>query len=214
MSTASFSKSAIAVAVLTLAAMGFNSSIRHERASAPQASFPGAGASQEGPRSIAWYESQPNVLRARLDGGRGLMWVMHADGVDLYEARSDKKLRSIALPEWIWTREFHPCLPDIAIVPGGDVLVSSNVLPVIWRIDARTFQVSRHELEVSEHNGREFGFSGLRYLPRIGAYAAVNGIDGSLWRINASLTRAERVSFFAPPGAVCAAGSLSLQANF
>jgi len=210
MSTANLSKSAVAMAVLLLAVAGWNSIGRHARAPQANASAP---ASLEGPKPIAWYEAQPNVLRARLDGGRGRMWVMHADGVDLYDARSDKKLRSIALPEWIWTREFHPCLPDVAIGPGGDVFVTSNVIPSIWRVDATTFRVSRHEIQVSEAKGREFGFSGLRYLPRLGAYAAVNGIDGSLWRIDASLTRAEMVSFVAAPGAVCAAQPLSLQAH-
>jgi hypothetical protein len=213
MSTASIGKSVIAAAALTLAVIGFNSSIRHERANA-QAGLSSADATRDGPRTIAWYEAQPNVLRARLDGGRGRMWVLHADGVDLYVARSDKKLRSIALPEWIWARDFHPCPPAFAIGPGGDVLVSSNVLPVIWRIDARTFQVSRHELEVVEDKGREFGFSGLRYLSRVGAYAAVNGIDGSLWRIDASLTRAELVSLFAPAGQACEAHPVSLHTHF
>ena len=214
MSTASISKSAIGTAVFLFAVAGWVSSIRHERAGAEPASFSSAYASPDGPRSVEWYKAQPNVLRARLDPAHGWIWTLNRDGVEVYDARSDRKLRSISLPDWIWVDEFHPCLPDLAIGPGGQILVSSNVVPVLWRIDTTSFQVSRRELEVSGRNGREFGFSGLRYLPRYGAYAAVNGLDGSLWRIDAALTRAEFASLLAPAESVCEAQPLSLQTHF
>jgi hypothetical protein len=187
MSTASISKSAIAAAIFLLAVAGCDSGVRSERSSTTQASL-------NPPKPLEWYEARPNVLRARLDAARGRIWTLHADGVDLFDATSDARLRSISLPEWIWAGALHSCPPDIAIGPKGDVFVSSNVVPVIWRIDAASLQVSRHELDLNVDSGREVGFSAMSYSPQHGAIFAVNGLDGSLWRIDASLRRGEQTS--------------------
>lgn len=204
MRTASISRSAMTAAVVLLAAAGCDSGVRTLDATRTQAS-----AKRSHDRNLA----QADVLRVKTDEARGRIWVLRADGVDLYDSR-DAKLRSFVLPEWIWTGAFDSCPPDLALGPGGEVIVSSNVVPVLWRIDPVTFQVTRHEPMTEERHGRDVGFSGIKYLPRYGAYSAVNGLDGSLWRIDASLTRARIVSLFAPAGKACEAQSLSLQTLF
>lgn len=181
MSTASISKSAIATALVLLAAAGCDSHDRTESTAAARAAAAGLDA-----------------LHVKIDAARARKWMLHADGVDLYDARSNEKLRSIALPEWIWAGEFHSCPPGLLVGPGGDVFVSSNVIQTIWRIDAASFQVSRHDLELSAGEGREVGFSALSYSPQQGAFFAVNGLDGSLWRIDAALRRGEQVSLTQP----------------
>lgn len=196
MSTASISRSAVATAIILLAVAGCDSSVPSERSSATQAGTHGL-------RPVEWYEARANVLRARLDSERGRIWTLHADGVDLYDARSDQKLRSFALPEWIWAGPFSACPPDLALGGGGEVVVSSNVVPVLWRIDPASFQVSRHELTVVGHPGREVGFSGLLHSPRQGVFLGVNGPDGSMWRIDASLTRAEHIPLSSPMPRAC-----------
>jgi hypothetical protein len=196
MSTANISKSAIAAAISLLVVAGCDSGVRSERSSATQAS-----ANQ--PRPLEWYEARPDTLRARLDAARGRIWALHGEGIDLYDARSDQKLRSIALPEWVWAHAFHSCPPDVAVGPGGEVVVSSNVVPVLWRIDPATFQVSRHELAVVDAKEREIGFSGMTYSTRQGAFLGVNGMDGSLWRIDPALARAQQIPLSAPLPRAC-----------
>src|SRR5262249_34179761 len=103
---------ALAVALLPLALAGCDSSAPAQR--------PGAGEVSLDPRPVDWYLAQPGVLRAKVDEARARVWTLSEEGVDLFDARSDAKLRSISLPEWIWAREFHSCPPDLAIAPGGD----------------------------------------------------------------------------------------------
>lgn len=196
-----FSKSkAIFLALSLVAGGGCDSNIGSHRASEPLARA-------DNPRPVEWYEARPNVLRARLDAARGRIWALHVDGIDVYDAASDAKLRSIALPEWIWASELHSCPPDVAIGPNGDVVVTSNVVPVVWRIDAASFQVSRHDLVADEHKGREVGFSALTYSAQQGAFLAMNGLDGSLWRIDASLRRAQHIPLSVSIPRACSLGA-------
>jgi hypothetical protein len=192
MSTASIGKSAIAATFLLLAIAACDSGIRSEP--------PGAGLS--GPRPLEWYEARPDILRARLDPACGRIWALHAGGVDLYDANSDQKLRSIALPEWTWAEAFHSCAPDVAVGPGGDLVVTSNVVPVLWRINAATFEVSRHDLAVDGRQGREIGFSALTWSRQQGAFLGLHA-DGSFWRIDPLLQRAQQIPLAAPVPKAC-----------
>jgi len=90
MSRGTFSKTAITLGFVALALAGCESGVRNEYPT-PQAGLSGA-------RPLEWYEARAGVLRARLDDSRARIWTLHRDGVDLYDARSDEKLRSIALP--------------------------------------------------------------------------------------------------------------------
>lgn len=194
MSTASTSKAAVATAILLLALAGCDSGVRTQGATPNPAGL-------ESP--LDRYLARAEVLRARGDEARGRIWTLHADGVDVYDARSDQKLRAIALPEWVWAGELHACPPDLVVGPEGEVIVSSNVVPVLWRIDPASFAVSKHELTVLEDKGREVGFSGMTYSARQGALFAVNGLDGSLWRIDLALLRAQTIPLSSPMPRAC-----------
>lgn len=137
--------------------------------------------------------ARPNVFRAKLDAARGVVWTLHVDGVEIHDATSAEEVRSIRLPGWTWASEQYACLPDFTVGPGGDVLVTSNVMPVIWRIDSASFEVTRHDLAVDEHGGKDIGFSALTYSTSQDAFFAVNALDGSLWRIDPRLVRAQVV---------------------
>jgi len=196
MSRKTFSKTAVAFSLLALALAGCDPGVPSGRQTSPQAS---AG----DPRPLEWYEARPGILRATLDPARARIWALHADGVDVYDANSDQKLRSIALPEWTWAGAFQPCAPDVALGPGGDLVVTSNVVPVLWRINAATFQVSRHELAVDGREGREVGFSALTWSRQQGAFLGLHA-DGSLWRIDPQLQRAQQIPLAAPVPKACA----------
>jgi hypothetical protein len=143
------------------------------------------------------YRPQPERARA---------WVLHAAGLFLEEAR--KPRRAVTLPEWHWAGQPFACAPDIAIGPRGEAVVTSNVLPVLWKIDPDTLAVSVHRLELDADNDKDVGFSGLVYSKRNGAYFAVSELQGSLWRIDPLLRRAQKIALSEPVRGAC---SVSMQ---
>jgi hypothetical protein len=133
------------------------------------------------------YRAQPERARA---------WVIDADGLFLEEAR--KPRRAIKLPDWQWAGEPYACAPDIAIGPRGEAIVTSNVLPVLWKIDPETLAVTVHRLELDADTNKDVGFSGLVYSGRDGAYIAVSELHGSMWRIDPLLRRAQKIALSEP----------------
>jgi hypothetical protein len=138
------------------------------------------------------------VLRQQNDAERGRHWVLTAEGVELYELSSGKLLAQIALPDWLWVGEEYACPPDLAIGYRGEVVVSSNVVPTLWRIDPVTLVASRHELAMEDDKGRDIGITGLAFSAQQGAYFAVSATHGALWRIDARLARAQSIPLSAP----------------
>ena len=101
---------------------------------------------------------------------------------------------AVKLPGWHWAHEPYACPPAIAIGPRGEALVTSNVLPVLWKIDPQTLAVTVHSLELDADSDKDVGFSGLVYSARDGAYFAVSELHGSLWRIDPLLRRAQKIA--------------------
>ena len=145
-------------------------------------------------------------LRYRAQSERGRAWVIDAGGLFLEEAR--KPRRAIALPEWQWAAEPYACAPDIAIGPRGEAVVTSNVLPVLWRIDPETLAVSVHRVQLDADADKDVGFSGLVYSERHGAYFAISELQGSMWRIDPLLRRAQKIALSEPVRGAC---SVSMQ---
>lgn len=129
-------------------------------------------------------------------------WVLNVDGVYLQQAR--KARVGVRLPGWQWVHEPYACPPAIAIGPGGEALVTSNVLPVLWKIDPKTLAVTVHHLQLDADSDKDVGFSGLVYSARDGAYFAVSELHGTLWRIDALLRRAQKIALSEPVRGACA----------
>jgi len=140
-------------------------------------------------------------LRYRAQSERGRAWIIDANGLFLEEAR--KPRRAITLPEWQWAAEPYACAPDIAIGPRGEAVVTSNVLPVLWRIDPETLAVSVHRVQLDADTDKDVGFSGLVYSERHGAYFAVSELHGSMWRIDPLLRRAQKIALSEPVRGAC-----------
>ena len=151
-------------------------------------------------------EAAADPLRYRVQPERARTWVIDANGLFLEEAR--KPRRAIALPDWQWAGEPYACAPDIAIGPRGEVVVTSNVLPVLWKIDPDTLAISVHRLELDADTDKDVGFSGLTYSERHGAYLGVSEQHGSLWRIDPLLRRAQKIALSEPARGAC---SVSMQ---
>jgi hypothetical protein len=144
--------------------------------------------------------AEPVRYRAQLERERA--WVIDAKGLFLEEGR--KPRRGISLADWQWAAEPYACAPDIAIGPRGEAVVTSNVQPVLWKIDPETLAVTMHRLQLDADADKDVGFSGLAYSAREGAYFAVSELHGSLWRIDPMLRRAQRIAAAAPVRGACA----------
>jgi hypothetical protein len=138
--------------------------------------------------------AEPLALRQQFDSARNRVWTLTHDGVVARDMASGKTLGEISLPGWIWAGAPYSCSPDLALGPRGEVLITSDVLPVIWRIDPETLAVSRHELVLDADGDKDIGFSALAYSPRHGAFFATSAVYGSLWRIDPLLRRAQKIA--------------------
>ena len=145
-------------------------------------------------------------LRYRAQPERARAWVLDAQGLFLEQA--GKPRRAIRLADWTWAGEPYACAPDIAIGPRGEIVVTSNVVPVLWKIDPDTLAVSVHRLQLDADADKDVGFSGLAYSERDGAYFAVSELHGSLWRIDPLLRRAQKIALSEPVRGAC---SVSMQ---
>jgi hypothetical protein len=131
--------------------------------------------------------------RHRLDAARERMWVLDRDGVFLFDLRKTTKV-AVALPDWLRVGDEHGCLADLALGPKGEVVITSNIVPTLWRIDADSLAVSVHRPALDADTDRDLGFSGLVYSEQHRAFFAASYHHGSLWRIDAGLARAQKVA--------------------
>jgi hypothetical protein len=139
--------------------------------------------------------------RYQVDAERNRVWLLTRDGVLLYDAAAGRF--APGLPDWQWLDAPYGCLPDLALGPGGEAVVTSNVLPTLWRVDPETLAVTVHPLSLDADADKDVGFSALVYSPEQGAYFAVSGLQGSLWRIDPRLGTARKIPLSAPVPAAC-----------
>jgi len=131
--------------------------------------------------------------RSLVDGGRGQVWTLTREGLFVSHIASMER-RAITLPDWVVAGEPYGGEPTLALGPGGDVLVTSDIMPFVWRVDPRTRAVSVHRPALNAHQDKDFGFTSIAYSPKDGAYVATSSMPNARWRLDASLTRAELVS--------------------
>lgn len=153
--------------------------------------------------SQVWYRGERPILRSQLDPIRSRIWVLTLDGVALYEASTGEPVAQISLPGWLWVDEPYACPPDLALGPVGEAVISSNVVPTLWRIDPVTLAASEHALVLDPDTGKDIGFTGLTYSARQSAFFAVGAFQGSLWRIDPRLHRARSIPLSAPLANAC-----------
>ena len=139
----------------------------------------------------------PVNLRYQTDPARDRVWLLTRDGVALYE--NSKPYRTeVLLPGWHWAGDPYGCLPALAVGPRGEALITSDVLPKLWQVDPESLEVTVRDLALDADQDKDVGFSGLVYLPEQSAFFAVSSVHGSLWRIDAQLTRGQKVQLSEP----------------
>ena len=154
-----------------------------------------------GPRASP-QEGKLQVLRIREDPARNRLWLLNRDAVSLHDSGSGKLLRRVVLPGWTYFGERFGCPPDLALDSAGVVFVTSNVLPVLWRIDPVRFEVTRLDIERDVDQDKDMGFTGLAFAAD-GTVVAANAIHGTLWRIDLRTSSARKVGSYAPVRGVC-----------
>ena len=150
-----------------------------------------------------WVRGEQPVLRYQVDAARSRLWILTLDGVELYDVTTRRKVAQVALPGWLWVREQYNCSPDLAIGPGGEAVVSSNVVPTLWRVDPVTLAASKHEPVLDQDKGKDVGFTGLVYSARLRAFIGVSALHGSMWRIDPSFQRAMNIPLSEPLPKAC-----------
>lgn len=141
---------------------------------------------------VAATADEPEIARVRVDRVRGRTWRLTLEGV-VVQAPGQSKPVTVPLPGWIVVGPSDACAPDLAIGPGGEAVVTSNVTSTLWRVDPDTLAVSVHPLRLDADAGRDIGFTSLRFSRAHGAFFAVSQVHGSAWKIDTSLTRGEQV---------------------
>ena len=149
------------------------------------------------------YWSERPFLRFQVDTARGRIWVLTPAGVALYEVSTGKQVAEVPLPGWLWVGEKYACSPDLAIGPAGEAVISSNVVPTLWRVDPVTLVASKHDLAIENDAGKDIGITALAYSAQHGTYFAASPSQGSLWRIDPLLRRAQSVPLSAPLPKAC-----------
>ena len=134
------------------------------------------------------------VARQQADAARQRAWSLDAEGLSFHDRSAPAKTVQIPLPGWVWVGPPRGCPPNLALGPRGEIVVTSDVLPTLWRVDPVTFEVSVHPLALDADTDKDAGFSGLVYSSRHGAYFAVSHALGSMWRIDPLLKTAHRIS--------------------
>ena len=140
----------------------------------------------------AWCAAVPSIDAAAVeaaDEARGRVYAVAGEGLEVRDARTGARIASLALQDWFVVRPEYACPPAIALGPKGAVVVTSNAMATVWRVDPESLRVTRHRLLRDADLGRDFGFTRLRWSPESQAYVATAD-DGARWEIEASLTRA------------------------
>jgi hypothetical protein len=144
------------------------------------------------------------TLRVAHDVSRNQYWLLQRDGVYLYDATTQALKQRYELPGWLYVRNQYACAPDLAVDGRGAVVISSNVTPVLWRVDPAKAEVTTHEIALDADGDKDVGFSGLVYAAEQGAFFAVSSIQGSLWRIDPQLRRGQKIPLSASLHNTCA----------
>jgi hypothetical protein len=138
----------------------------------------------------------------RADTARGRLWVLDATGLALHDSINGRLLRRVELPGLFIAGSDNLCPPDLMVDAAGAVLVSSDVLPVIWRIDPQGLEVRRIELALDADDTKDVGFTGLS-LASDGIVIAAGATFPSLWRIDLERAAASKVASYPPSATAC-----------
>jgi hypothetical protein len=155
--------------------------------------------------------TQAIQLRHRVDPARNRVWSLTPQGLFLHETAAGAKV-AVNLPAWQWAGEPYGCVPDLALGPKGEAVVTSDVMPTLWRIDPESLAISVHSPQLDADVDQDVGFSAIAYSSAQSAWFAVSS-QGSLWRIDPLFRRAEKLALRDPLPKACGLAGSSRSAS-
>lgn len=160
------------------------------------------GPTQSDRHAAVTPEMNRATIGSQVDAARGRIWWLTSAGLSLHD-RARREPVTLRLPGWHWAGAPYGCQPGLALGPKGEVIVTSDVLPKLWRVDPATLAVTVHSPALDDRADRDVGFSALSYSARHGAYFAVGSSPGSLWRIDPYLSRVQETPLAASGMQLC-----------
>jgi hypothetical protein len=147
-------------------------------------------------------EGRPEIefQLVRIDAERNRRWVLELDALTVYDNLNGRRLRRIILPDWVVAGPRDGCPPGLVVEGPGSVLISSNVMPVLWRVGSERFELTRIEVELDSDTDKDVGFSNLS-LASDGTLLASGSTVSAQWRIDLARARATKLAPQAPAGA-------------
>lgn len=142
----------------------------------------------------------PLLEIVRTDAARNRLWVLDQEALTVYDALNGRRLRRVILPDWVLAGPRDGCPPSLALDASGAAFVSSNVVPVLWRVDPQRFRLTRITLELDADADKDVGFTSLSFS-QDGALIAAGATFASAWRIDVGAGRASKVASSPAPGA-------------
>lgn len=130
------------------------------------------------------------ILGYQVDEARNRSIWLTRDGVQIHSAAA--RPVSIDLPGWIYAGAPY-CPPVVALGPT-EIVVTSNVIPTLWRIDAATLAVTVHPVALASDQDKDVGFAALAYSREQDAFVAYSETLRSLWRVDAKLSSAVKLA--------------------
>jgi hypothetical protein len=97
---------------------------------------------------------QPPSGRYEIDPGRDRVWLLTHEGAFVYDLSRPERI-ALSLPGWLLVDPFYGCLPDLALGPRGEAVITSNTLPTLWRVDPDTLAVSVHPLALDADTDKD-----------------------------------------------------------
>lgn len=143
----------------------------------------------------------------RVDAARNRRWVLELESLTVYDDTNGRRLRRLILPDWVLAGEGYACPPDLVLDSSGAAFVSSNVLPMLWRVGSQRFEVTRIELTPGSDGDKDLGFTGLSFAAD-GVLIAAGATFGSLWRIDLQSARAARIGSYPSSPLLCSPEAL------
>ena len=145
--------------------------------------------------------SGQQALRVKADTVRGRLWLLSLQQVTVYEIKTGDMIKQIALPAW--SLAGIQCAPDLILDASGDALISSNVEPRLWKIDATTFNMKEYAINMPGKENWDNGFGALAFAAD-GSLYAMSSFAGSLWRIELATSSASEIKLSARVTQACA----------
>jgi hypothetical protein len=133
-----------------------------------------------------------SMLGYQVDTSRDRSVWLTREGVLIHSGARAQPV-AIALPGWLYVGSPH-CPPAVALGSKGEVVVTSNVVSTLWRIDPETFVVTVHPLALDADTDKDVGFAALVYSAEQAAFIAYSGVQRSVWRIDPQLKSAAKIA--------------------